>query len=339
MRRVPALAGWALVLLVAACGGGESANTAGKFNGPPGGTAVSAKPPDDPAPYPIEVVANAACALDGSIYVTGGWGNRDSEGNGSFVDLAFRYDPKANEWSSLPPMPRARCFHACVASGGKVWLFGGVTRIEDQVGDVTVAEVDCFDPKTGQWTTPTKMPTPRNRLAGAAVNDRVILVGGMAANKDSDVVEEFTPATGGWSTGGPLPRACHGMALAAVNDTLVAVGGSQHMIGTWLYDPKSRQWREGAELPGPVLFAAAAGYEDQVYLFGNRSSGDIPLLRYDIAGNAWEQAAQKSVETHRTAAVALNGYIYVIGGEDPTGGELSRVSRYDLATGNWAHSH
>ncbi|MCB9895281.1 MAG: hypothetical protein H6839_12585 [Planctomycetes bacterium] len=338
MQRVPALAGWALVLLVAACGGGDSANNAGA-SAPPANEEVQPAIAPKPAPYPIEVVANAACALDGSIYVTGGWGNRDKDGNGSFVDLAYRFDPMANTWTRLPPMPRPRCFHACVASGGKVWLFGGITRIEDQVGDVTVAEVDCYDPKTDKWTTPTRMPTPRNRLAGVAVNDRIVLVGGMASGGDSDVVSEFTPETGGWSTGGPLPQPCHGMALARVADMLVAVGGDRHLEGTWLYDAKTREWREGAKLPGPVLFASAVGYEDQVYLFGNRSKGDVPLLRYDAMADQWQQVAAKSVETHRMAAVALSGYIYVIGGEDPTGGELSRVSRYDLATGEWAHSH
>jgi N-acetylneuraminic acid mutarotase len=75
-----------------------------------------------------------------------------------------------------------------------------------------------------------------------------------------------------------------------------------------------------------------------VYLLGNRTKGDVPLLRYDLKGDAWKQVSASSVTTDRTAAVELNGYIYVICGEDPKGGELSRVSRYEVATGKWVSS-
>ena len=349
LRRTPALAGWALIFLLAACGGGSNTTPTPeptptptpKSNSRPQPTP---RPPELPAPYPISVVAPAACVLEDSIYVTGGYGHRDTLKQAEFVARAYRYDPRANIWERLPDMPRSRCFHACVAAAGKLWLIGGITQVEGKPGDLTVAEVDCYDPATDRWTTPANMRTPRNRLAGAVVNDRVFVAGGLAADGDSALFEEFQLRVGidagpnQWSHRFPMPAPCHGLALAAVGETLVAVGGSGNVQGTWLYDMVENRWREGAKPPGPVAFASAVGYGGSIYLLGNRTQGDIPLLRYDVKADEWEQVSDKSIATHRASAVELGGKLYVIGGENPKGGELNRLSIYDLKTNEWKHS-
>lgn len=318
----------ALPLLLAACGGSGVAPDP-EDNAERVANAPADRPLEPPASYPIGVVANAACVLDGSIYVAGGWGH--VEGERDMVNRAYRFDPRANIWERLPNMPRSRCFHVCVAQGGKVWLFGGMND------GGTVAAVDVYDPKLDAWTTQGEMLTPRNRLAGVAVGDRIFLVGGMNEDGDSGAVDIFDPATG-WSRGSPHPNPMHGLAMDAIGHTLVTAGGSGDPKGTWRYDTIRDEWREGAWLPEARLFASAVTIGDAMYLLGNRAHGDIPLLKYDFTKDEWAGVADASVETHRTAAVALGSFIYVIGGEAPKGGELSRVSRYDLATGEWMHS-
>ena len=64
--------------------------------------------------------------------------------------------------------------------------------------------------------------------------------------------------------------------------------------------------------------------------------GAIPLLTFE-AGR-WQAAAPDGVRTHRTAVVALDGRIFVIGGENHEGGQLRRVSRYDIGARRWEHS-
>jgi len=328
------------VIVLAACGAKGTAHDAGENSGPAVNTAVSPPAPELPAAYPIAVVANAACALDGQVYVTGGYGHRDEQGNAEFVSRAYRYDPDANLWERLPDMPVARCFHGCAAAGGKVWLFGGLSRAGTAE---SVTQVDCYDPASGKWTTPTNLPTPRNRLAVAAVGSAIYVAGGMS-HEDSAAVEILDTSTLAWSDGPDLPHPCHGLALAPVGGSIVAAGGSHDRVGTegarpdsvWVL--KHGSWRRGASLPGAYLFAAAAALDGRMYLLGNRSRGDIPLLRYDIAGDRWEKLADKSVETHRAAAAVLDGRIYVIAGEGPDGSELSRLSIYDTASGVWRHS-
>ena len=335
-----------LGLLLSACGGGSTKTT------PPAPTPTpktnasprpqpKPRPYEPPAAYPISVVAPGACTLDGYIYVTGGYGHRDTLNEAEFVARAYRYDPRANIWERLPDMPRSRCFHACVAAAGKLWVIGGITQVEGKPGDITPGEVDCYDPATDRWTTPTSLPTPRNRLAAGVIGNRVYVVGGMKREdglKDSDAVEVLDASTTKWTTAASLPSPCHGLALAVVGDKLVAAGGSRNIEGTWLYDSKEDKWREGAKLPGPTLFAASGVVDGNVFLIGNRQQGDIPLLRYDVAKDEWTVVAEQSVETHRMGAASLDGKIYVVGGENPKGGELNRLSIYDPSSAKWEHS-
>jgi N-acetylneuraminic acid mutarotase len=322
-----------LAMLVAACGGNASAPEPDANSAPAANTQPAPTTPEPPAAYPIAVVANAACVLDGFIYVTGGYGNRDAQGNADFVGRAYRYSPRENQWERLPDMPVARCFHGCVAAEGKVWLFGGMSRAGDGSPDFNVAQVDCYDPEARKWTTPTNLPTPRNRLAAGAIGTKVYVVGGMD-REDTDLVEILDTSTFKWSDGARLPAPSHGHALAAVGDKLVVAGGSVPDV-TWIFE--AGKWREGGKLPGAHLFAAAVAVNGAVLLLGNRDRGESPLLRYDLKADKWEQISDKSVQTHRTAAVYLDGKVYVIAGEDPEGGELSRVSRYDPVTGAWEH--
>lgn len=288
-----------------------------------------------PAAYPLSVVSPAACALGGKIYVTGGWGARTALGEADFVARAYRFDPDANAWERLPDMPRGRCFHACVAAGGRVWVLGGFRRGPE--GQKNIAEVDCFDPETGEWSTPTRMPTPRNRLQALACDGEIWVACGMDDEGDTALVEVLDPEALSWRQAPPVPARMHGLAFAHCGTRLLVAGGSQTLRDTWLYDPQRDSWSAGPELPEPRLFASAVGHENGVYLLGNRRMGDIPLLYFDGDTMRWEQLAPASIETHRTAAVLIRGAIYVIAGEGPRG-QLARVSRYDLSERTWAHS-
>ena len=319
-----------IVLLLTACGGKVSAPEPEANSTPAATNQPAPEQPEALAAYPIAVVANAACVLDGYIYVTGGYGHRDEQGNAEFVNRAYRLNPTENQWERLPDMPVTRCFHACVGAGGKVWLFGGLSG----VGDANVTQVDCYDPQARKWTTPTNMPTPRNRLCAGAIGSAVYVVGGMD-QADTDLVEAIDTSTLKWSDAARLPAKSHGHALAVVNERLLVAGGSRP-DATWIFE--AGKWREGGKLPGAHLFAAAVAVDGAVLLIGNRDRGESPLLRYDLKTDKWEQIAEKSIRTHRTAAVYLDGKVYVIAGEDPEGGELARVSVYDPATGEWRHS-
>jgi hypothetical protein len=298
---------WAALLLAAGCAGGVEA---------PG----SGSPPPD---YPSAVLAHAACALEGELYVSGGWS--DGEDGRGAVARAWRWAPGRPAWEPLPPMPRPRCFHGAAAAGGRLWLLGGLAA------EGTWAEVDCYDLARGAWSSPTRMPTPRDRLAVGVVGGRVIAVGGMAGGVDSAAVELLDPATLRWSEGPPLPVPTHGHALAVVGDDVVVAGGSGQRRGTWILRAGATAWERGADLPAPRIFASAAVLGERVLLFGNRQQGPAAVLERDAEGR-WSALPGAAPETHRSAAATLLGRAYLVGGEAPAGA-WRRVWRFDPARG------
>ena len=67
------------------------------------------------------------------------------------------------------------------------------------------------------------------------------------------------------------------------------------------------------------------------FLGGSSSNSD--LLRYDPTTDTWARLAPLQQSREHTQAVALNGYLYALGGRWQLG--LNTVERYDPATDTW----
>ncbi|KAL0167800.1 hypothetical protein M9458_036022, partial [Cirrhinus mrigala] len=84
----------------------------------------------------------AIAELDGKIYVLGGE-NEDTE-----VLLTMEvFDPHCNVWRTQPKMTTVRKFGCCATMKKRLYVMGGGSfgKIYDSV--------ECYDPKTQQWTT------------------------------------------------------------------------------------------------------------------------------------------------------------------------------------------
>jgi WD40 repeat protein len=98
---------------------------------------------------------------------------------------------------------------------------------------------------------------------------------------------------------------------------------------------------EAANWVSALAFSAdgttlATGGYDRVLRRYDAHTGRL-RSRYESGANKWHVAGPASVRAHRTSAAVVDGLIYVIAGEGDDA-ELSRVSRFDPATGVWTHS-
>ena len=92
----------------------------------------------------------AAAALDGKIYVIGGY----QKGAG----LVEEYDPEKNSWRRRAALPKALHHVGAAAVNGRIYVIGGFIS---GVGPVdTVYE---YDPGADRWKSKAPMPTPRGR--------------------------------------------------------------------------------------------------------------------------------------------------------------------------------
>ena len=161
-------------------------------------------------PIPVAVHHQAQTEYNGKIYVFGGC-MRPFSGPGMNgwepVDNAWEYDPAADSWRALAPMPGKRCAAVAEEVGGKIYVIGGATIMENS-GETAlfgnrparvVGTNQVYDPATNTWATRSPMPTTRNHAFAGAVNGKIYVIGGrlgaahVTASSNTDVVEEYDP--------------------------------------------------------------------------------------------------------------------------------------------------
>lgn len=129
-------------------------------------------------PLPMARNSAAAAVMDEAIWVAGG---RTVSGGGT--GRLDRYDPAADRWDTLAPIPASPATGqqvggglAMAAAGGKLVAFGGEWFAPG--GGGVFAETWLYDPAADRWEAGPAMRTPRHGLAAAAVGGVVYAVAG-----------------------------------------------------------------------------------------------------------------------------------------------------------------
>ncbi len=125
------------------------------------------------ADLPIGVDHAMAAAVSG-IQVTGDEGVYALGGyvNGVATAHAFRFDPTADRWSEIAPMPGPRAAAAAVSIDTRIYVVGGAE------GGRLLALTYEYDVATRRWRTLAPIPTPRDHLAAVEMSGQVCAVGG-----------------------------------------------------------------------------------------------------------------------------------------------------------------
>jgi N-acetylneuraminic acid mutarotase len=168
-------------------------------------------------PAGTERGAAVTAALDGKIYVAGGF-----RAGGSVGDVSV-FDP-ATGWSALPALPDARD-HACGgAANGKLYVLGG-----RKGGSPPVPNAFEYAPG-GAWTERAMMPTGRGGTACGVVGNRIVVTGGEGNGAASSgvfpQVEAYDASADRWDTLAPMPTPRHGTGGAVVDGRMYVPGGA-----------------------------------------------------------------------------------------------------------------
>lgn len=167
---------------------------------------------------------------DGKLYVICGIIDGHWSGHVAWLDVL---DLKTGQWSRLPDAPHARDHFQAAMIDGKIYVAGGrrSSAATKQLFDLTVPEVDIFDPASGTWSTlPAEgnIPTPSAGSMSIGVGPLLLVGGGesMAQGTAHNEVESLDTRTGTWSLWSTFTRGRHGSAIARVGDTLFVASGS-----------------------------------------------------------------------------------------------------------------
>mmetsp|Transcript_5871 Transcript_5871/g.9253 ORF Transcript_5871/g.9253 Transcript_5871/m.9253 type:complete len:423 (+) Transcript_5871:36-1304(+) len=243
------------------------------------------------------------------IIITGGcdspMGNEYMEfGEDKFFDCvslsakAYAFDPIRNNkfqaWTgtfeTLADMPRKRARHASAVVNGNVCLYGG----RNETGSL-IAEVDCYNPTSNEWSTPTSIPAERQSSDFTAFSTKdhlVYLIGGYTQDYEAldlvTVVDMSDPDNISYSDG-PNLRAKRGdIDVAVVNGDVYVSGGFTHendyatpLNSVEKFNAETQTWSNVDSLNEERGDKQLVALNGKVYAIGGESKVDVTGFEED----------------------------------------------------------
>jgi N-acetylneuraminic acid mutarotase len=282
------------------------------------------------ADYPEALDSPAVCS-DGTFAYSAGGENSNGQATAGF----YQYDPVANNWTTLAPLPLAliSARAAYAASVNKIYVLGGYDNDFNVLNSTYI-----YDIGTNSWTTGASMPEGRADSAGAyyGANGKIYLIGGFDPNFiEQGQTWEYDPVTDTWNTSlTAAPQTISRSATSIVGQNIYLSGGSGAGFGTTLhyrYDILADSWTQMADVPLPVRGAAGAAIGTNTYLIGgdNASISYNSTYIYDTLTDTWTAGPHTNLTHSFTGGTAIGNLLIVVAGFD--WGTFTRINTVETA--------
>lgn len=240
-------------------------------------------------PYPVRRQSMQTLSTEKAGLAVGGFGHESlGRADESGVDSKavthpeiFAFDWKEQNWSRQRALPRGRTqFGITQGPKSQLWIFGGLNydpgREEpfDHVRSIWSSDAPSAKSPVQFEPVSTELPGPRRAFAGATMDGRYYLIGGMKGGfqlVEDCAVFDFEQRT---FSEIPCPAPRLSGALVPVNDKLYLVGGSEktddglkESRAIDVFDPKTQEWSTlDFELPLSTKHLRAVPYGDHILL-------------------------------------------------------------------------
>jgi hypothetical protein len=203
--------------------------------------------------------APAAVALNGKIYLIGGFGTDTNVPS----DGVLVYDTMAKTWSRAAPLPAPRGGHAAVVLAGKIHVLGGGNSKS------TIADHDLFDPATNAWTTLAPLPRAEGSPAVVAFGEKFCAAVAPVFLTLARSTSTIPPQTPGRPVRRSTRAAPPGRRLLRRNPRFGGESQTKRQsLGEVLRLTRDGAWERVSTMPTPRNFARAVILGDAVYVVG-----------------------------------------------------------------------
>jgi N-acetylneuraminic acid mutarotase len=208
----------------------------------------------------------------------------------------------AGTWSAVAPLPVAKFGHHSSVIDGQVYSLGGNSLSAGNTGTgMPTGGMHVYDPARDRWSEAPAMPTARGFFATGAIDGKLYAVGG------SLNIEIQDPGVGILE----------------------------------IYDPETRAWSRGADMPTPRADLTVGVVDGKLYAIGGTRHVAIEALgtveAYDPKTDAWTRKADMPTPRLHLACGVVDGKIIVAGGATPEWPVPSGACEmYDPAADAWA---
>lgn len=178
-------------------------------------------------------------------------------GEGQVLYTVDIYDPASDTWSPAPSLNVARTDPFVVSHGGRIWAIGGAAHNSGPKLD----SVESIGPGEDAWRMETSLPEPTRQGHACALGDVIYCA-------SIDGMYAFDTATGQWDEDFPQPGEIGQGPLAAAYEGEVWLMGGHGDQSIRCYNPSTRSWRQGPDLPTEQAWAAAAVMNGELIIVG-----------------------------------------------------------------------
>ncbi|MDH5546321.1 MAG: hypothetical protein OEZ43_12070 [Gammaproteobacteria bacterium] len=229
---------------------------------------------------PTKRSGTAGFGIADNMYVVGG-GFKKPDGNFQFLPTTEIYDPRSDEWSRGPDMHQPHDYPAASLLDGSIYILGG-HHPEACLGgpktDPGFSFCERWRPGQADWEQIADMPTPRFAAAAVSHEQKIYTSGGVA----------FTPQ------------------------------GFNNFDFFEVYDPRSNQWQEDADikLPWPAAGHGMCLTDNKIFFFGGYSTDNIHnrASYYDLSSGEWIALPPMPYPRAAMGVAVMDKAIYLVGG-------------------------
>ncbi|MDP3542004.1 MAG: hypothetical protein Q8T11_05985 [Elusimicrobiota bacterium] len=244
------------------------------------------------ASLPEAVYYHAGAAVNGHLYVLGGFHYTDADGM-VVSNVVYRSkvgaDGGPGAWQTATALPEPVFFPSAAAWNGRIYVTGGWngTSLINKVYSAEVRE----DGSLGPWIA--QKPLPDAVYTHAAVTNGVLYVLGGTINGGDDIQNTVYFAKisadgtlADWAATTPLPSPVSNHGAVVANGTVLVLGGWTGVAPSATVNSASvaeagglGAWSEEAPLPRPLYLLASAASPTHVFVAGGI---DYEVIRADV---------------------------------------------------------
>lgn len=175
---------------------------------------------------PVPLSGYALVAYEGRLYIFGGF---DGE---QYRREVFMYTPgpagEAGVWQQMTSMPGARGFLGAAASGGKIYLIGGLGPDGQALARSDVYTPALDDGQNNPWQEGMPLPEARAHHGMTNVGDLLFVIGGRGEAGQPLSSLQFSPSVSLWQKiENPVSQIWFDMGIATWGTQLFTFGGVQ----------------------------------------------------------------------------------------------------------------
>lgn len=300
---------------------------------------VRPTPPSTPAPAPVSgpwrAIAAAptprqqaaAAVVDGRLWVAGGLTGSTTP---AATDRVEAYDPAIDSWNGAPALPFPLHHAMAVNYHNELVVLGGWTPRGANLTAIGSDRVLAL--RDGRWTRLPSLGRGRAAGAAAAVDGRIVVMGGQDRGRLLSVTEVFDGRH--WRDGADIPTPRDHLAAVADRRYVYAVGGrrrsSDRNSGALeRYDPKADRWSTLADMPSRAGGLGAAMVKGRIVALGGEDPTRVlgAVQEYDVRSGRWSSLGAMRTPRHGMAVLAAGDTVYALDGARAPG----HVRSTDLA--------